>query len=560
MFKHNKATISEKINFNGIVNSALQKQKENKLSEKTQNYYSFQLFSLHDETFEISQQEIPIHNYPLFEPLNNNNSNNLNKNLLNNLNNNNNLINNNNLLNNKMKKHFFKEIVCGINHCLVLLSDNLILTAGSNFNGQLGRKNLRNEKEFIFEPIDLFNNTLQKNTLQNKTVKKIIAGGNSSGILFENGKVIVFGCNEYFQINPFTNFTNIFIPMKIKYLKNIKLFSFGYNHSIFVIEDLENNQDIIYTFGNNDFGQLGRLQCKNSLQELFLNTTNNTITINNKNNKIYKNIFKFLNKCKVNFNNFTKIKSVLCGENCTSILTNNFECFCFGKGIDGNLSLSKIVTELLIVNYPMKIILPYDNHLQNVINLSFGYKHSLFQLNYNKPVYNNNENDNNNCLFSCGNNLEGQLGINNNNLTENILTPLKSTSFWKKRKGISSFHCGNNFSVILTRDLNLYICTNKYNYINNTTNYNISNNTKLNNNKLNNEKKNCKINNCFRKLNVNEHVIDFCCGSNFIVMIVKKFIIEKKKQTEVWISKICKEIEFKILHSNFHDITIIFNC
>ena len=144
-----------------------------------------------------------------------------------------------------------KEIGCGEDYTLVLMTDGTIYGTGNNQYGQLG-----------------FGSTISTTTLKQltnntgKTPTKIGCGNNHSMILMTDGSIYGCGYNKYGQIGN----SSLIISMKVlhemtnttgKTPQNIVC---SYNNTFVIMTD-----DSVYGCGLNTIGQLGNGKTKNEL-------------------------------------------------------------------------------------------------------------------------------------------------------------------------------------------------------------------------------------------------------------------------------------------------------
>ena len=154
------------------------------------------------------------------------------------------------------------NIICGADFCFALESLNIdeddnieyngIYSWGNNELNQLGIEG--NKYKYYFNPTkaDLIIKILNK---QKETIKKLVCGWSHSCLLTRNNLIYLWG-------NPFKeydkNYKNIKEPININKIKNSKIIkiSSGFNH-IAVLSKFYNSKIELYTFGANEFGQLG---------------------------------------------------------------------------------------------------------------------------------------------------------------------------------------------------------------------------------------------------------------------------------------------------------------
>ena len=155
-----------------------------------------------------------------------------------------------------------ENIVCGADFCFALESSNLddedeteydgIYSWGNNELNQLGIE--ENKYKYYFNPTkaDLLNKIINK---QKTKITKLVCGWSHSCLLTKNNLIYLWG-NPFKEYNK--KYKNIKIPININKIKNSKIIqiSSGFNH-IAVLSKLNNSNIELYTFGANEFGQLG---------------------------------------------------------------------------------------------------------------------------------------------------------------------------------------------------------------------------------------------------------------------------------------------------------------
>ena len=155
-----------------------------------------------------------------------------------------------------------ENIVCGADFCFALESSNLddedeteydgIYSWGNNELNQLGIE--ENKYKYYFNPTkaDLLNKIINK---QKTKITKLVCGWSHSCLLTKNNLIYLWG-NPFKEYNK--KYKNIKNPININKIKNSKIIqiSSGFNH-IAVLSKLNNSNIELYTFGANEFGQLG---------------------------------------------------------------------------------------------------------------------------------------------------------------------------------------------------------------------------------------------------------------------------------------------------------------
>jgi hypothetical protein len=139
-----------------------------------------------------------------------------------------------------------KSISCGFNHSLVLTRNGEVYAWGSNNWGQIGSGSVK------------LNQPIPKKVmgLQNEKIIAISCGGYHSLALTETGFVFSWGCNEKGQTGTGRGEASkipILIQVGNDTAENLVFMNLcaGLEHSFLLTE-----KGVIYSFGNNDFGQL----------------------------------------------------------------------------------------------------------------------------------------------------------------------------------------------------------------------------------------------------------------------------------------------------------------
>jgi tRNA A-37 threonylcarbamoyl transferase component Bud32/ATP-dependent protease HslVU (ClpYQ) peptidase subunit len=145
------------------------------------------------------------------------------------------------------------DLSYGFCHYIARTIDNKIYCWGNNFWRQSGngRKDVN--------PVQESNPKLNE-LLSNLNITVVKCGANHSLALTQSGEVYAWGSNYWGQIGCGDNFDKS-IPIKVKNFNEIKInmISCGGNHSIALTEN-----GCIYSWGNNEDGQLGIGNTKNS--------------------------------------------------------------------------------------------------------------------------------------------------------------------------------------------------------------------------------------------------------------------------------------------------------
>ena len=162
------------------------------------------------------------------------------------------------------KKIYLTNIYCGSDFCFAKDDKNIYYSWGNNDHHQLCRETFN----FVsFEP------EIVENLIPYKNIQKICLGWMHGNFLSAQNENFIWG-------NPFYDYDNEFkdykIPTKIDYPEDLKIIdiSCGFHHICALV--VENDVCQIYTFGANDFGQLGY----NIKSKLYYSTEPKRVIIN----------------------------------------------------------------------------------------------------------------------------------------------------------------------------------------------------------------------------------------------------------------------------------------
>ena len=178
-------------------------------------------------------------------------------------------INNNNNIEDQTK---ITKISCGEAHTIVLNSKKEVYSWGFGSNGQLGLgfcedsfeigTGLSKSRIFTAKKIQ---------SLQNKKISDIQCGKTFSMFIDSNGGLYACGVNDLYQLGipelpPQDHIKNcdakckdFIFPTKLEYFLGMKVekISCGEGHCIAIIKDPLSNEKLVWSWGNNRYGQLG---------------------------------------------------------------------------------------------------------------------------------------------------------------------------------------------------------------------------------------------------------------------------------------------------------------
>lgn len=134
------------------------------------------------------------------------------------------------------------SITCGLRHTIAISQIGETFAWGENRHGQCGVQNLKR----IYKPMKI-------DELSNICSTKASSGTRHSIILTKEGNAISFGCNRFGQCG-FKSSNVIISPTIISLDESIiEEVRCGWNHSILISV----NRKEVFSFGRNDYGQLG---------------------------------------------------------------------------------------------------------------------------------------------------------------------------------------------------------------------------------------------------------------------------------------------------------------
>eukprot|EP01129_Flabellula_baltica_P017582 TRINITY_DN9786_c0_g1_i2.p1 TRINITY_DN9786_c0_g1~~TRINITY_DN9786_c0_g1_i2.p1 ORF type:complete len:773 (+),score=119.04 TRINITY_DN9786_c0_g1_i2:17-2335(+) len=235
---------------------------------------------------------------------------------------------------------------CGLSHVLLLTAEGEVYCWGRNTFGRLGVPGL--EEDCVTSPVKI---------PFLSGIVSVCCGGFHSIALDKNGRVYVWGKNDYGQTGLGMGEEIITVPTIIPTLENVKTIVSGQNYSMTISHSGE-----VFVWGRNNYGQLG-LGHKTD----FSTPVKNDILSN------------------------MVIDSLQCGYN-HSILNSDGEVYAWGRGDYGRLGLGDTNS----CDVPTRI-----EELSDVVIACGGAFHSLAV---------NKDGD----IFTWGRNSNGQLGLDTN--------------------------------------------------------------------------------------------------------------------------------------------------
>ncbi|XP_051896977.1 probable E3 ubiquitin-protein ligase HERC4 [Pristis pectinata] len=133
-----------------------------------------------------------------------------------------------------------KEVSCGAEHSVFLLTDGTVYSFGKNDSGQLGRKTGTSALDEVM-------------ALNTETIVNVACGKHHTLALCENGSVFAWGAGTYGQLGRGEYPTAVSQPRKVNHLEvpTVQI-RCGHYHSLALSRD-----GTVYSWGQNTYGQLG---------------------------------------------------------------------------------------------------------------------------------------------------------------------------------------------------------------------------------------------------------------------------------------------------------------
>ena len=283
-----------------------------------------------------------------------------------------------------------KQIACGHGHTIILKNDGSVWSCGLNDEGQLGLDDTNNRSTFI-----------KVTTNINNDVKQIACGYKHTFILKNDGSVWSCGYNEAGQLGLGTSGSRYnkttFTQVTTNINNDVKQIACGYAHTFILKNDCS-----IWSCGDNN-GQLG------------LGTTGGKTTFT---------------KVTTNINN--DVKQIDCGWYHTIILKNDGSVWCCGNNEYGQLGLGTTTSQYTFTQI--------NNDTKQI---ACGMYHTFIL-------------KNNGSVWSCGLNYNGGLGLGSSGSSANKNTFTQVTT--NINNDVKQIDCGYYHTIIIKNDGSLWSC------------------------------------------------------------------------------------------------------
>jgi len=306
-------------------------------------------------------------------------------------------------------------------HSIVVKSDGTVYTWGYNYYGQLGTANNTSSD------VPVVVNT--SGVLSGKTITQVAAGSNHTIALASDGTVYTWGFNAVGQLGngsvTDSNFPVAVDTSGVLSGKTITQVAAGYYHSIALASD-----GTVYTWGRNNFGQLGNGNNTNS---------NVPVAVNTSGELSGKTIIK-----------------VASGGHHSIALSSDGTVYTWGYNYNGQLGNGSVTDS----NFPVAVDTSGVLSGKTITQVAAGIEHTIALAS-------------DGTVYTWGRNIWGQLGTANN--TDSNLPVTVNTSGVLSGKAITRVAAGGYHSVTLSSDGMVFTWgNNDYGQIGNANNTSIN--------------------------------------------------------------------------------------
>ena len=330
-----------------------------------------------------------------------------------------------------------KQVACGNSHTVILKNDGTLWACGKNTYGQLGLGDTINKNTFT----QVITNT--------DNVKQIVCGSLYTFILKNDGTVWSCGDNEYGQLGLGNNTIKKTFT-QVTGMNDVKQIACGYNHT-FILK----NDGTVWSCGDNEYGQLGL--GNNTIKKTFTQVTTN---ISNVKEIVCGGVHTFILKTdgsiwatgsneygqlglgsttskssftKVTTNINNDVKQIVCGDYHTIILKNDGSVWSCGNNESRQLGVSATTDQPTFT----KVTTNVNNDVKQI---ACGDYHVIIL-------------KNDGSVWSCGNNYYDQLGLGNN--TDQPTFTKVTTNV---NNDVKEIICGGYFTFIIKNDGSVWNC------------------------------------------------------------------------------------------------------
>ncbi|POM60097.1 hypothetical protein PHPALM_31087 [Phytophthora palmivora] len=300
------------------------------------------------------------------------------------------------------------QIGAGNEHTIALTADGKALTCGYNDNGQCGQGGTARVSHLSEIP-----------KMGEINISQVHAynGCEHTILVTMDGRAATCGYNYRGQLGH-GNTASESVPKIIRCLENkiVRLVSCSYYHTVMACEDDGGGQQFLYTFGRNDYGQLGH------------------------NDSIDRKVPQHVEAL-----NDQQIISVACGQYHTMVVTATGKAFAFGKNDYGQLGIDSVENQLV----PVQVRGGLEK--QECLEIRCGYYHTIVLC---SGAH----------LFAFGRNDYGQLGLGRANASSAANIQLQQQRFSYARlieelegKDIVRFACGCYHTIAASDNGVIYV-------------------------------------------------------------------------------------------------------